>query len=112
MSDIDLAPYLDIGEGTRREAAEKLARILREGLDDAIAIPQVNSEAEEIAHAVLGCVWHTAMLIMVETATKRVPAGAPRAVRNNIDSVINSKLYHLALMAVNRGAPIGPSKCR
>lgn len=104
----DLKPHLDIGDGTRREAAERLARTFREGLDNAVSIPEVCTEAEEVTHAILGCIWHTTMMILRDTV-EQIPEGVPDRVRDNVNSVINSKLYNLALMAVNRGAPIGPS---
>lgn len=105
---MDVASYIEIPEGvTRQQAAERLSKVFRSGLNDGVSIPEVHSEAEDVTHHLLGCVWHTAMIVLVEASLK-MPANISNRIRDNVDSVINSKLYRLALMVITRGGPIGP----
>lgn len=105
---IDVAPYIEIPAGaTRQQAAERLAKVFRDGLNDGVSVPEIHTEAEDVTHHLLGCVWHTAMIILVEASLK-MPANIAIRIRDNVDSVINSKLYRLALMVITRGGPIGP----
>lgn len=91
-----------------RQAAGELADMFREALNDGILIPEVHTTAEAVTHELLGCVWHSAMMTLVD-ASLRIPSNIHPRIRRSVDHVINSQLKKLAHQILKRQQPLGPS---
>ncbi|HJT92938.1 MAG TPA: hypothetical protein VJ777_13480, partial [Mycobacterium sp.] len=46
------------------EAADKLFDLFRQGLTNAVAIPEVETEGDQAAHQILGCTNYSALLVL------------------------------------------------
>lgn len=104
---LDLKPFMNPGDNPR-EAAKRLAKVFREGLLDTVNLPEVRTDAGEVTHIMLGCVWHSAMGHLIDTIRDLDPQ-PPIQVIDCMNQVVDEKLYRLAFRIIKRQNPLGRS---
>jgi hypothetical protein len=93
----------------REHARQALYKLLRQGLTNAAAIPDVETEAEQAAHHMLGCDNYLALVnvyALIEDVRKDEPAAA--AV---ISTMADEHLMLLVQAVLLARGPIGEHKC-
>lgn len=110
MIDVDRAVS---GEPNRILATAALAKMFREGLNDALALPEIQTDADVATHALLGCEkhMHVYMLASFVSDTRNAKDVPPSAVAY-MEGLLSRELLLMAA-AVTRGrGPIGETKCQ
>jgi hypothetical protein len=102
-----MKPFMDPGDNPR-EAAKRLAAVFREGLLDTINLPQVRTDAGDVAHVLLGCIWHSAMGHLIDM-TRDLDPQPPIQVIDCMNQAIDEKLFKLAFLVIRRQNPLGRS---
>lgn len=99
---------------TSERAEERLYLLMREGLTNAVAIPDVMTEADQAAHHMLGCVNYMALIATYgaaddmrhdESTTDELAAAAV------ITDLADSHLRILTQAIIYLRGPIGPHRC-
>lgn len=94
----------------RDDAAQSVYNLLREGLTNAVAIPEVETDADQAAHHLLGCTNYMALLAVYTTADDLRPdePGAAQVVSNMADGHLRVLTDAVLWMR----APVGPNICK
>lgn len=102
--------YSIMGEtGSREEATQAMFKLMRQGLTNGAAIPEVETEAEQAAHHMLGCDNYLAIINMYATAdTLREDEPTAAAI---ISSVTDEHLMTLTKAVIGAHGPIGVHNC-
>lgn len=96
----------------QRDAEKVLWDLCRQGLLDAVAIPEVETEADQVAHQLLGCINYSALLAVYATAEDmRRQSGVPSEVCDTAMLIADQFLVDLVKAVVLIRAPLGPPCC-
>lgn len=93
-------------------ATAKIARMIQEGLNDAVTLPAVRTEATVAAHIMLGCdVWMALYIQACGLANVKNQTEVPEAVDMMISTVITDQVVHYAAHIVMHRGPLGECYC-
>jgi hypothetical protein len=99
--------------GHNRVLPQRLFHLFREGLLNAVALPEIESEPEQAAHQLLGCERYSAMLAiygLADSINEDLELGGP-PVANWIQDAADRRLLEFAQELVRNRAPLGPHTC-
>jgi hypothetical protein len=105
-----MAYYKEIQALLQDRAEDKLYDMMRQGLTNAAAIPEVETEPEQAAHHLLGCDNYMALVIIYQSADDARP-DEPN-VAQIITDLADSHLRVLTKAVMYMGGPIGQHKCQ
>lgn len=109
---MNMAEIRGVMGGPRQEAVGRLFALFREGITNSVAIPDIETEADQAAHHLLGCDNYTALLIVYAAADDFVDDDdVPPAVIDIVKTMADRYLRQLADQVVAMRGPIGPNNC-
>jgi hypothetical protein len=94
-------------------AVNKLFDLFRQGLVDAAAVPELQTEGESAAHHMLGCDNYIALIAIYGTALafQETPGEAPESAVEKIFEIADTHLRRQVLAVVDACGPIGTHTC-
>lgn len=106
--------YLDevmniVDDDNRERAKQAMYQLLRQGLTNAAAIPEIETEPEQAAHHMLGCDSYLALVHTYATA-EDLRADEPMAAAV-IVTMCDEHLMLLTEAVINQRGPIGEHRC-
>lgn len=108
----DIDEILHNSDG-REATIKRLYALFREGLTNSAAIPEIQTEADQAAHALLGCVEYTALSVIYEAAEDVVAdPDVPNDVADVVKAMGDGRLAELCQRIVDKGGPIGEHYCQ
>lgn len=92
-------------------AIAKITKMFIEGLNDAVTLPEVHSEAEEATHYLLGCSMYMTMFLLMSFKHDVDNDDTPEASKVYIGDLVIDNLTRLATCVVSNRGPIGEHAC-
>lgn len=110
MTTIDVNALINAGDG-RIGAVRALADMFREGLADAIALPEVRSDADVATHELLGCEMYLNMFLLATFVTDLRNGDTPPEALGYFERLLRGQLVTLASAVTLRRGPVGEHSC-
>lgn len=92
-------------------AGARICGLLREGLTNGAAIPEIETEAEQAAHYLLGCVNFQALMMVYATANDLSDENEEADVRRVVSDMADAYLRTLVDAVMFMRGPVGQHIC-